>query len=58
MQKVIYNVGHNWEISELLQTTTTPKIRFPACPAYQNMAFSYISYTFLAEDRVEFYENE
>ena len=39
---------------------TTPKIRFPmyTYPAYQNMTFSHISYTYLAEDRVEFYENE
>ena len=28
------------------------------CPAYQNMTFPYISNTYLAEDRVEFYANE
>ena len=40
----------------------TPKIRFPTCPAYRNMTlnitFSHISYTYLAEERAEFYENE
>ena len=34
---------------------TGPKLRFPTCPAYQNMTFPHISYTYLAEDRAEFY---
>ena len=33
----------------------TPKIRFPTYPAYQNMTFPHISYTYLAENRTEFY---
>ena len=33
----------------------SPKIRFPTCPVYQNMTFSHISYTYLAEDRAEFW---
>ena len=32
--------------------------KFPTCPDYQNMKFPHISYTYLAEDRVEFHENE
>ena len=35
-----------------------PKLKFPTCPAYQNMMFPHISYTYLAEDRVEFYANK
>ena len=46
----------------LLQTgiVTTPKMKlnFSTCPACQNMTFSHIYYTYLAEDRAEFYENE
>ena len=34
---------------------TGPKLRFPTCPAYQNMTFPHISYTYLAEDRAGFY---
>ena len=30
------HINHRWP--------TTPKIRFPTCPAYQNMTFSPISY--------------
>ena len=38
--------------------TTSPKTQFPTCPVYQNMKFPHISYTYLAEDRAEFHENE
>ena len=41
----------------LLLTLVRPKLRFPTCPAYQNMTFSHISYTYLAEDRAEFHAN-
>ena len=37
---------------------TRPKTKFPTCPVYQNMQFPHISYTYLAEDRAEFHENE
>ena len=37
---------------------TGPKLRFPTYPVYQNMTFPHISYTYLPEDRVEFYANE
>ena len=37
---------------------TRPKTKFPTCPVYQNMKFPHISYTYLAEDRAEFHENE
>ena len=36
---------------------TRPKLRFPTCPAYQNMTFPHISYTYLTEDRAEFHAN-
>ena len=35
-----------------------PKLRFPTCPVYQNMTFPHISYTYLAEERAEFYANK
>ena len=37
------------------EPSTGPKLRFPTCPAYQNMTFPHITYTYLAEDRVGFY---
>ena len=37
---------------------TTPNVRFPTCPAYQNMSLSHTSYTHLAGDRAESYVNE
>ena len=41
----------------LIEDPTNPKLRFPTCPAYQNMTFPHISYTYLAEDREGFYAN-
>ena len=43
---------------ELHNPYTGPKLRFPtmSCPAYQNMTFPHISYTYLAEDRAGFYQ--
>ena len=37
---------------------TRPKTKYPTCPVYQNMKLVHISYTYLAEDRAEFHENE
>ena len=37
---------------------TGQKLKFPMCPAYQNMTFPHISYTYLAEDRADFYANK
>ena len=38
--------------------STRPKLRFTACPVYQNMTFPHTSYTYLAEDRAKFYANK
>ena len=50
---------YQWESSILstwVETTKVcrPKLRFPTCPAYQNIIFPI--YTYLAEDRAELYE--
>ena len=38
----------------VLPGPTGPELRFPACPAYQNMTFSDTSFTYQIEDRAEF----
>ena len=41
----------------IISSLDKKKLRFPACPAYQNMTFPCISYMYLSEDRAEIHAN-